>query len=119
LAFIFFELEKVFFSIVKAHVFIIIILFITFLLEKVFGLSLFIDQFKWKKSTNNARIHLNRDTFTYFVFTMGVFIYDIIKGNVTFHIIPIAIWLVIMIILTIIFRDLYDKYQGYDPKQSR
>jgi hypothetical protein len=79
---------------------------------------LFIKQFKWEKNRRKAEIHLDGATFTYYVFTMGVFIYDIIKGNVIFHIIPIVIWLVIMIILTIIFRDLYDKYQGYDPNKA-
>ena len=116
--FFFIELENVFYSIVKAHIFIIIILFVTFLLEQLLGLRLFIKPFMWKKNARKARIYLDGDTFTYFVFNVGVFIYDIIKGNVSYHFIPIIIWLVIMIILTIIFRDFYNKYQGYDPNKA-
>ena len=112
------ELESVIFSITKAHIFIIIILFISFLFEKMLDLHLFIKQFIWKKNKKKAEIHLDGATFTYFVFIKGVFIYDIIKGNIDFHIIPIVIWLVIMIILTIICRDLYDKYQGFDPNKA-
>ena len=69
-------LFKIIYSILKGHLYIIGIIGITYLIEKLTKLSLFVDQFKWKKSPNNAEILSDRDSVYYFLFMAGVLIYD-------------------------------------------
>jgi len=112
------SLNQVLYSILKAHGFIIVILIVTFLLEQLLGLRLFMRQFRWKKNDKMGIIMLDGDSVTYFIFICGVLIYDLYKKNIEFNIVSILVGLVIIIIFTIIFRDLYDKYQGKDPNKA-
>ena len=106
------------YSICKSHLIIIGILILTYFIEEITGLKLFIRQFKWKKSTKNALIHLDGDSWLYFLFVLGVFIFDIFKKRIPFEFSSVIIWLSIMIFLVFIFRKYYNKYQGVDPNKA-
>ena len=111
-------LFKIFFSILKGHLILICLITISYLIEMITTLSLFVDQFKWKKSLENAEMLSDRDSSYYFLFMAGVFIFDIYKNNIEVSAFSIIGWLVMMIFLAIIFRKFHFKYQGVDPNKD-
>lgn len=105
-------------SLIKANIFAAILVFLLYLIEINTNFKLFVKQFKWKKSTKNARIHRNGDQVYYFIFCCIVYVYEIYKGTISLTIISFIIWLILLIILSTIFGKLYDKYQGIDPGKA-
>jgi hypothetical protein len=109
---------NIFFSILKAHLVIVVILGITYFIEKLTSISLFVDQFKWKKSQKNARILLAGDTVYYFMCNLFMFSYDAFKGNLQFNFFTVSLWIIIIVILIKLFRKYHYKYQGMDQMKS-
>ncbi|MGD9489409.1 MAG: hypothetical protein AB7W47_15435 [Calditrichaceae bacterium] len=109
---------KICYSIIKANSLFLGIVGITYIIEKFTGLSLFVDQFKWKKSQNNAEALLVRDSVNYFFLLAGVFIFDLYKENIELNPLSIGIWLVIVVILIRLFRKYHSKYQAVDPGKT-
>lgn len=123
----------VFISIGKAQLIVGIVYIISFLIEKITGLTLIIDNFTWKKSTLNAKRSLNGASVEYVVICIGVFIYDIYNRHIDLQSIDIfgigtssyvngwvvfILWGYSMRRLVTGFRWFYDKYQGVDPNKS-
>lgn len=100
--------------IVKAHLIIILILAISYLLEKLIGLKLFITFFRWKKSKRNAEIYLNGHTFLYFVVILLTFVFSDKGIYFEYNINTISAFILMVIPLLMIFRKLHSKYQGID-----
>ena len=108
----------VIYSVLKAHLIILVILILSYIIEQITPLSLFVDQFKWKKSPRNAEIHVSGDSLYYLIIVLIVFIYDIYHDKIELNFISILAWLVIMIPLFWLFRILYRKYQGVDTNKA-
>jgi len=94
------------------------IVLLSFIVEKLTGLKLFIDNYTWAKSEYNADNISIRDTVNYFILNLIVFIYDIYNGKIEFHVIAIVTWLFLVSILTQLFYIIHDKYQTVDPNKS-
>jgi hypothetical protein len=108
----------VFLCLLKANLLATVLVFGLYLIEINSEFKLFVKQFKWKKSINNARIQRNGTQVYYFIFCCGVYIYDLYKSNVNFTIISFVIWLITLIFLSTILGKIYDKYQGVDPNKA-
>jgi hypothetical protein len=108
----------VIYSLLKAHIILIGIVAISYIIEKITPLRLLYDHFKWEKSVKNAEAALDLHTFLYILFIMSVLIYDIYIENVKFEVLPIVIWISLMIIFVRFFRKYYNKYQGVDKNKS-
>ena len=102
----------------KSHLFILILLMIIFLIERMTKLKLVFDSFKWKKSPLNAKAASTRDAGNYFIINLIVFVYDIYNNYVPFNLINCVIWLIILIILTKVFYRIHIKYQAVDPNKA-
>ena len=105
-------------SIGKANLITIGIVILSYIIEKLTGLKLFIDHYRWIKSENNAETLSIGDTVYYFILNLIVFIYDIYKGEIEFHVISIVTWLLLVGILTQIFYIIHGKYQQIDPNKA-
>ena len=105
-------------SIGKANLIAIGIVILSYIIEKLTGLKMFIDHYRWIKSENNAETLSIRDTVYYFILNLIVFIYDIYKGEIEFHVISIVTWLLLVGILTQIFYIIHGKYQQIDPNKA-
>ena len=105
-------------SIGEANLIAIGIVLFSCIIEKITGLKLFIDNYKWVKSENNAENISIRDTVNYFILNLIVFIYNIYEGKIEFHVIAIVIWLILVGILVQIFYLIHRKYQKIDPNKS-
>ena len=105
-------------SIGKANLIAIGIVILSYIIEKLTGLKMFIDHYRWIKSENNAETLSIGDTVYYFILNLIVFIYDIYKGEIEFHVISIVTWLLLVGILTQIFYIIHGKYQKVDPNKA-
>jgi Ca2+/Na+ antiporter len=105
-------------SIAKANLIAIGIVILSYIIEKLTGLRLFIDHYTWIKSENNAETLSIGDTVYYFILNLIVFIYDIYMGKIEFHVIAIVTWLLFVGILAQIFYLIHGKYQKVDPNKS-
>ena len=112
------DIINIFITIVKAHLLILFIIIISFLIEKLTGLRLLIDHYTWIKSKNNIEVLSTRDSGNYIIINLLVFIYDIYKNSISFNFINIIIWLVLIIILTKVFYRTHKKYQKFDPNKA-
>ena len=106
---------SIFFSIIKAHIFILIVLFLTYFIEVTTPLILFVKQFQWKKSPRNAEIHLNGDTAYYLIILLGFYFYEIYEDNVELSLNTFSLWVLMVLPVLTFFRKFYNKYQGVDP----
>lgn len=102
-------------SVGKAQIFVIALIILSYIIEKVTILNLFIDHYTWRKSPNNVQILANGDTGYYVILCIFVLSYDIFKGFVKFNVVSILSWLFLMMILIPTLRHLHLKYQGVDP----
>ena len=105
---------NVFVAILKAHLLAILIIILSYIIENVTGLKLFIDHFKWKKSVENAKILVNRDSVLFFVLSFSVYMYNVYKGITCGNFYCVVLWLIVMTFLLKMYRRLYNKYQGID-----
>ena len=109
------DIISVIISVGKAQLLVLAIIILSYIVEKVTILNLFIDHFTWKKSPNNVVGIADRDTGYYAILSIFVLSYDIFKGSVKFNIVSIISWLIIMAILAPTFHHFHKKYQGVDP----
>ena len=105
-------------SIGYANLIAIGIVLLSYIIEKLTGLKLFIDNYTWVKSENNAENISIRDTVNYFILNLIVFIYNIYNGKIEFHVIALVTWLLFVGILTQVFYIVHIKYQKVDPNKS-
>lgn len=104
--------------IIEAHLYMIVILLVSYILEKMFKIRLLIDSFRWKKSDYLAGGAADFYSLLYFLFSLLFLLFDLyvrktVSENYTFW-----KWLIIMIPLTILFRICYFKFQGRDPTKK-
>jgi len=102
----------------KAHTIAILIIFISYIIEKTTKFKLLIYNYNWEKSLRNADAAATRDSGNYLIINFLVFVYDIYMGNIGLNIINIIIWLIIISILTKTFYRIHLKYQAVDIKKS-
>ena len=110
--------SKMLLNIVKANIIVLIIILLSAIIERLFGVILFIKYFKWKKSPNNADIAADAHSGYYLVIMVIFYLYEIVKGNIEFKVTVTILWFVICIILIIIFHKFYNKYQGIDANRN-
>lgn len=101
-------------SIGNAHLIILIIIPLSYIFEKLFGLKLLIAFFRWKKSKRNAEIHLDTHTFFYLLILISTFIFSDKGNKFNYSLNSISVFIILIIPLLLIFRKLYSKYQGID-----
>ncbi len=102
----------------KANLLVLVLIFLSYILEKTTGIRIVIDNYKWKKSPRNAFDASNRDSFIYFVVNLLWFIYYIKKDEIGFTFINIVLWTIIIFFLTKVFFRFHHKYQAIDPNKA-
>jgi hypothetical protein len=110
--------SEIIISILKANLIALIIVSGSYLLEKVTGVRLLIDSFTWEKSPNNAHNATVRDTVSYFILNLVVFIVDVLKKRVHLNIFNAVLWISIVLMLVKVFNTLHSKYQAVDPNKQ-
>ena len=105
-------------SIGKANLIAIGIVLLSYIIEKLTGLRLFIDHYTWVKSEYNAETLSIRDTVNYLILNLIVFVYYIYLGKIELHVIALVTWLFFIGLLTQIFYSIHRKYQKVDPNKS-
>jgi hypothetical protein len=111
-------LLEVGYIIIKAHIVLIIIILISYILEKLLGLKLLFSFFKWKKSKKNAEIHLDGHTIFYLLILVLTFVFSEKGKNFKFNMTTISAFILLVIPFLLLFRKLYSKYQGKDFSKS-
>jgi hypothetical protein len=102
----------------KAHLIILFMITTSYLIEKNSNWKLMFDIFKWKKSPEMADGAATFYSALYFIISLAVLIYDgYIKDRAPSDFM-FSRWLLVMIVLTIIFRFVYYRYTGKDPNKS-
>lgn len=100
------------------HGFLLLLILASAVIERVTGLHLFVDHFRWKKSPNNAQIIKSRDTVYYIIYMVACFVYLLVKDKLPHLGLAIPGWISTMVIVTVGLRKFYDRYQGVDPNKS-
>ena len=104
--------------VVKTHFYLLVIVLVSFVVERLTNLKLLIHDFNWKKSDFMAGGSADLLSVIYFLIGLGVLLYDAYyKGNAPesfrfWH------WLVIMLPLTVLVRFAYYHLQARDPKKK-
>lgn len=113
-----FSIVEIFISIGKAHVIVILIIIVFYIIESSTSFKLFLDNYRWKKSIRNAEDSSNRDSGLYLFILVIIFIYDIINDNIDLNFISFIIWVVMIAVLVKMFYRIHKKYQAVDPNKS-
>ncbi len=101
-----------------AHLAMLLIVMMSYIIEKKSNWKLIFDIFKWKKSPEMADGAATFYSALYFIISLAILIYDgYIKDRAPSDFM-FSRWLLVMIILTIIFRFVYYRYTGKDPNKS-
>lgn len=111
------SLKIIIYILIKSQLLVFLVILISFIVENLTSLKLFIDHFLWEKSPKNAEIGADGTTGYYFIFCTSVFGYHIYKGYLEFTFFNIIVWLLVIAPLTGYFRKTYDKYQKIDPNK--
>jgi len=111
-------LIQVFSSVVIAHIIILFLLLMSWILEKYAGLKLFIIFFKWEKSLRNAKIYLDGHTILYLLILILTFIITDKSNDFKYNLNTISAFILTIIPLLTLFRKLYSKYQGIDETKD-
>jgi hypothetical protein len=111
-------IKEVLISIGKAHLIVLTIIFLSYIIESFTALKLFIDNYRWKKSSRNADAISNRDLGIYLIILVIVFIYDIVNDNLEVTFISFVVWLLITSGMVKVFFRIHRKYQAVDPNKS-
>lgn len=96
----------------------IIIYLLSYLIEKNSNWKLLIWSFKRKKNKLVAQGAANLDAILYFTICLFVLFFDLIRIPKLPEDFSFWNWLITMIILTIIFRQVYYKLQKIDPNRG-
>jgi hypothetical protein len=111
-------MKYVLFLIIEAHLYIICIVLVSYILEKVTNLKLLVDNFRWEKSDYMAKGAAGFQSTLYFLASMCVLLYHVyIKGDAPEEF-AFWKWLIIMAPLTILFRVLQYQFQVKDPTRE-
>jgi len=109
---------KVFIVIGLSQVIVLLIILISYFVEKYTPVNLFIDQFTWKKSPRNARKFAGGNAVYYFIINLLVFIYCIYTQYIPFSKWKLIVWSIIVSLFSLLVRELYYSYQGIDFNKS-
>ncbi len=104
--------------IIKGNIVVFVIIISSFIVEKITGLKLIIDNFKWKKSTRNVEASATFNSFSYFLTNLGVLIYEYYKDRIELSVLLIITWLLFVVLLSYIVYKIDIKYQGHDPQKA-
>ncbi len=103
----------VLFLILEAHLYIICIILVSYVIERVTGLKLIIDAFfDEEKEEDIANGAASFNSIGYFTISLIVFLYHLYIKKTELGANAFWKWLLIMLPLTIIFRILYYRWQG-------
>ena len=112
------EIVNIIFSLGKAHAIVLVLIIMSYILEKLTGLNLFVDHYTWKKSALNADMLSSRDSVFYLILNSITFGYDLIQHNIVFNITNLVVWFILIYILTNRFYYFHRKYQAVDPNKA-
>lgn len=104
--------------ILKAQGYVLIIIFLSFVIEKITILKLLIHDFFWEKSDDMAAGSANIISIGYFFVSLFVMIYNVYVKKNAHPEFSFWIWLLIMIPLTVLVRFLYYHLQARDPTKK-
>ncbi|RMG32231.1 MAG: hypothetical protein D6732_13640 [Methanobacteriota archaeon] len=102
----------------KSHLLLLLIVFVSYIIEKTTGLRLFIDHYTWVKSPENAETLTARDSFFYILVNLGVLLYHYFKGKIAFTWLSFFVWLILLGFLVRIFYKIHRRYQKVDPQKA-
>jgi len=111
-------LIQIFSSVVKAHIIIILLLVISWLLERYAGLKLFIYVFRYKNNPSEAKMFLNTHTVYYFIINLLTFVFTDKGKYFVYNFNTLSAYFLLIFPLLLIFRKLHSKYQGIDELKS-
>ncbi len=112
------DIINIFIAIGKAQLIVLIIVYLSYVIETNTPIKLFFDNYQWKKSIRNAEDISNRDSGLYLIIMIIVFIYDIIKKNLQFNFFNFIIWLLVVSVLVKLFFYFHKKYQAVDHNKA-
>jgi hypothetical protein len=101
----------------KSHLVLSIFIFLTFIIELVSGKYIFVLWFKFKKDLQSAKGTADREAVLYFLYHLLYAVYFRLFENESIQDLNFLYWILIIFILSIIFRLIYYKYQGKDPRK--
>ena len=104
--------------IIEAHLYMLCTILASYVVERITGLKLLIEHFKWKKSNDMARGSAGLHSILYFMFSLGVMIYHVYIRESASVEYTFWKWLAIMLPLTVLFGFQYYRLQGRDPSKK-
>ncbi len=102
---------------IESHFYLFIFVLITHFVELLTGFRMFVRWFLFKKDLKTAHGTASRETLLYFIYNIGFAVYKVYFSENTEADFYFFIWVVIIIFLSILFRKLYNKYQGIDENK--
>lgn len=100
----------------RAHIFLLLIVLISYIIEKITGLILIVTAFlEEKKDYNEARGNTGLFTILYFLYLLIFLLYDVYIANHASESYAFWKWLIVVIPLTSLFVILFHKFQGREP----
>lgn len=104
--------------ILEAHIYMILVVLFSFIVERLFGFKLLIDDFTWKKSDRMALASANIAAIFYFIISLGTLVYNVYaRGNAPEDY-SFWQWLLIVLPLTVLVRMAYYRLQARDPSKK-
>ncbi len=102
-----------------AHIYLLLITIVSYIIEKITGLILIVTLFSEpKKNRDEAEGNTGLFTILYFTFLLLFLLYNIYIAKNAPDTYTFWKWLVIVIPLTIIFAIVFHKYQGREPREK-
>ncbi len=105
---------------VRAHVYLVVIVLVSFIIERVTGLFLLVTAFSEKKrNRSQAEGNTGLHTILYFIYLLLFTIYNVyfVKNAPAEY--AFWKWLLLSVPLTVTFGIVYHKYQGREPEFKR
>ncbi len=102
----------------KANLLVLVLIFLSYIIEKTTGLRLLIDHYTWAKSIENTKVLATRDSGNYLIINVLFFAYHIYEETIRLNFINVAIWIILISILVRIFYLIHIKYQPFDPTKA-
>jgi hypothetical protein len=112
-------MEYSIYIIIKGTLFVTLIYLGSYIIEKVTGLRLLIDSFKWEKSKNNAEGAAGwNGIFVFFLTNLIILLYDLSQHSEPPLSYSIWKWLLIIIPLTILFSIVFYRFTNKDSNRE-
>ena len=109
-------MEYVFKLMIRAHIYLILIILISYVVERITGLILLVKAFSQEKKDKEQAVGVtDLFTFLYSIYLLFFLVYDVYIAKNAKEGFAFWKWLIVVIPLTILFWKFYHKYQGREP----